>query len=358
MTFSSGLLGGSGGAEKVCITQANYFHRAGHEVTILTNDFINRHASVFFPLDEGIKLINIADECITDRVTQFSEWNNRIEGINPDVIVTSGLDDVDLITRLQTPRAKIINVCNGRPDYDYANIHTFHRSPEWVQRLKTLWYRVHGTNVFFESYKQFLPQDIKAEVRVIPNVVPTLRLSNKTKKRVLFLGSFGEGKNQLQLIKNFVRANRPDWELVLRGNWSSYTDKCLKYLTENNITNVKLLDPAKDIESEFLNASIFASTSLFEGFPLAVTESMSAGLPQISYASCSGSNELIKNTANGFLARNDDEFVFALKYLMDNKLERVRMGNNARESVQKYSEESVMTSWLDFINEVVNETNS
>ena len=52
------------------------------------------------------------------------------------------------------------------------------------------------------------------------------------------------------------------------------------------------------------NASVCAFPSKYEGFPLALTEAMSAGLPCVGFKSCTGVNGLIVDGENGFLVED------------------------------------------------------
>ena len=62
-----------------------------------------------------------------------------------------------------------------------------------------------------------------------------------------------------------------------------------------------LVGQTKDIAYYYNISKIFAFTSVFEGFPNALTEAMHFRLPCISTDCPTGPSELIKNQENGFL---------------------------------------------------------
>ena len=93
--------------------------------------------------------------------------------------------------------------------------------------------------------------------------------------------------------------------------------------------------------------------SRHEGFPLALGEALSAGLPSLGFRNCPGVNELIEHGKNGFLANDQSELKNNLeKLIQDNEL-RQKFGENAHLSMKKYAPETVLKQWEAFINNLV-----
>ena len=100
-------------------------------------------------------------------------------------------------------------------------------------------------------------------------------------------------------------------------------------------------------------AAIFAFPSAFEGFPLALTEAMSAGLPAVGCKSCPAVNELIKDGENGFLCENGvDAFAQALEKLMSDEELREKMGQAAKEDMKQYAPDKIWDMWEKLIEQV------
>ena len=57
------------------------------------------------------------------------------------------------------------------------------------------------------------------------------------------------------------------------------------------------------IEAEYLAAALLAHPAEHEGWGLAVTEAMAAGVPAVGFADCPGVNQLIRDGVNGLLVR-------------------------------------------------------
>ena len=104
----------------------------------------------------------------------------------------------------------------------------------------------------------------------------------------------------------------------------------------------------------FLSADIGVYPSNFEGFPLGLSEALAIGLPCIGIGTATGIKELIIDRENGLLSEfNVIDFARKLTELMNNQPLRIKYGQQARESVKKYSEERFWAKWEAFIEDMV-----
>ena len=111
---------------------------------------------------------------------------------------------------------------------------------------------------------------------------------------------------------------------------------------------------SSDIHSHYVASDIFAFPSAFEGFPLAMTEAMSAGLPVVAYKDCPAVNELIENGKDGYLAENGVKpFAEGLQKLMKDRELRSRMGQQAHNAMKQYAPESIWNQWENLLRNVV-----
>ena len=62
----------------------------------------------------------------------------------------------------------------------------------------------------------------------------------------------------------------------------------------------------KDVNSYYVYAKATLLTSLYEGFPNCLIESIVLGTPVVSFDCQSGPNEIIKNGINGYLVKYKD----------------------------------------------------
>lgn len=150
----------------------------------------------------------------------------------------------------------------------------------------------------------------------------------------------------------------PDWKVELWGEIydKKYFCELKELLNRKNINNVSFCGVSNDIVNKLKDASIFAFPSAYEGFPLALTEAMSAGLPCVGFKSCPAVNELIKDGSNGILCDDTiEDFARGLAELMDDADKRERYGLQAKEDMKQYAPEKIWNQWEELINKIVRE---
>jgi glycosyltransferase involved in cell wall biosynthesis len=113
---------------------------------------------------------------------------------------------------------------------------------------------------------------------------------------------------------------------------------------------LKIHHVTKDMESAYLEGSIFVMTSRFEGFGMVLVEAMTCGLPCIAFDCPYGPREIIEDGKTGYLIPYEDDgmFIEKLTYLMEHPEVREQMGRAAKESVKRFSVTSVMQKWKQF----------
>ena len=83
--------------------------------------------------------------------------------------------------------------------------------------------------------------------------------------------------------------------------------------------------PTADIQKEYVNSSVFAFSSRFEGFGMVLVEAMACGLPVVSFACPCGPKDIVRDGEDGFLVENgnvDDLAQQLMKLMADEILRR------------------------------------
>ncbi len=89
-----------------------------------------------------------------------------------------------------------------------------------------------------------------------------------------------------------------------------------------------------EVNIELSNIDIYLSTSLWEGLPLSVLQSMCAEKPLV-LSDCVGNLDLVKKNYNGILFNDLNDGIAALYEMIDHPDKREEMGSHSLEIVQK-----------------------
>ncbi len=167
--------------------------------------------------------------------------------------------------------------------------------------------------------------------------------------RAIAVGKQSFQKNYERMINLWanVTSKHPRWELHIYGksepnlNLNGLIKKL--YLDKN----IFLHNPIKNIQSKYLESSIFLMSSRFEGMPMVMLEAMSCGLPIVSFDSPHGPRELIDDGINGFLIeyKDDEKYIEKIFTLIENKNKRIELGQNSRQKSLDFSIPRTMKKW-------------
>jgi len=159
-----------------------------------------------------------------------------------------------------------------------------------------------------------LKKKISAPVSYIYNPTYLKKKFNKYKKRslhpykyIINVSRFEKQKDHLTLLKSFKKIQQfTNYHLVLIGYGSEEVN--IKNYIKNNFLEkyVKIINNSNNALPYIKNAELFILTSLYEGLPNVIIESIALGTPVISSNCKSGPNEiLLKGTGGGLFKQGD-----------------------------------------------------
>tara|TARA_B100001063_G_scaffold223409_1_gene230628 strand:+ start:742 stop:1860 length:1119 start_codon:yes stop_codon:yes gene_type:complete len=107
----------------------------------------------------------------------------------------------------------------------------------------------------------------------------------------------------------------------------------------------------KDIIPYYLNAKGTLLTSIYEGYPNVLIESIAMNTPVVSFDCPGGPNEIIKNGVNGFLAKylDVDDLKKKISLLLQNKFDY----ENLKTSIEKNQIKEVFKQYENLINSFI-----
>lgn len=195
-------------------------------------------------------------------------------------------------------------------------------------------------------FKSFIDE---RKISIIPNPIKIVdSFKNNKEKIILTVGRVDENKNQEQIIRSFSRLKQEGWRLIICGD-GSLLSKLKDLVIDLNINDaVEFKGIVKNIEKQYERASIFAFSSLSEGFPNVLLEAMNYGCACISTDCPTGPSMLIKNNVNGFLIPLADEVTYTnhLQKLINNEKTRNIFVSNAKSSLENYALNKVADQWI------------
>lgn len=368
----------AGGVEKVTCNLANALVERGHEVTILYRD--DKEGNPYFPLDKRVNQYNILFEngkkvvseklplplrIVRELVRPFKQSaaqavNAKFKGkqYGPQIRKFMDTHPADVILSCSIPSAKyviedagcklpVVEMIHSHPRVQFPDLSTAEKRA--VEKCKVMQILLPSGLKLARQYFPRLP------IVVIGNAVaPAKKLAHpgddKDHHKIICVGSISGTKQQLMLAEAFAKlvADFPDWTLEFWGaDRAPYAIHMRKWVEKNYLSDVIHMNGKTDhVEDVYAEADIFCLPSRGEGFPLALSEAMAAGLPAVGFSDCTGVSDLIENGKSGFLVtRSVDELAGALRKLMGQPSLRKEMGIAGRQAMKQYAPEHIWNQW-------------
>ena len=291
-------------------------------------------------------------------IKRFKYLLKEIRKYNPDVILTSGYNDLalDLIVFLNKIKGKktifqtdttyfdkqrnllkeffkrnLLKIfdyafCVGTAQINYLKTLNFN-----IERIfKVSWYAVDSEQIlaaFSESFAKRI------------NTIEKLNLMNKN---FIYAGRLSAEKNLKTLISAFKEVKNnggKDWGLIIVGDGAD-REELEKIVRVQNIPNVFFAGGVfwKDVPKYYALSDVFILPSLSEPWGLVVNEAMICGLPVI-VSKKAGSAELIKENENGFIFNPNDKsgLISIMLKFTNNEVDAKKMSESSKNMIKNYS---------------------
>lgn len=338
---------GCGGLERVITEIANHANNSSYAVYIICLT----KSDVFYTLGDGIDVIMpkfTYKKNIMYKFRVFLYLLRSLYRIRPDSVLGFGevFNPMTIISARLTFN-KVYISDRSSPEKKLSFFVNFSR--------RALYPLADGLIAQTEKSKAILhKKKYNNNIAVIPNPLRKINDAHEKKynNNIVAVGRLVAGKNFLKLIKIFASLDDPkDWNLIIIG---SGPEKKLLLQAINTMKlqgRVTLIDAINDIDEYFSQATIFASTSLSEGFPNALSEAMAFPLACISYDCIAGPSEIISDNISGALIPidADDLFKDKLQRLINDPLLIERYRSNSILNRGAFASESVCRRYLEFI---------
>lgn len=355
----------SGGMERVLTNKANYLARHGYEVVVVTTD--QRGAQPFFPLEPSIRCIDLGIDYDENNGKPFLNkllhyplkqyrHKKRLEAVlmaeRPDVTVSMFNNDAGFIPGIKDGSIKLLEI-------HFSKFKRLQYGRKGLWKLADRWRSKQDENTVkkFERFVVLTEEDKGywgnlPNIMVIPNAISdipaeTALLENK---KVIAVGRYTYQKGFERLVDawHLLASRFPDWNLVIIGDGEErplLEQRIRSYGLERQVT---LTRPTQEIDKAYMEASILASSSRYEGLPMVLLEAQSFGIPIVAFQCKCGPKDIVSDGINGYLVPEGDIAGMArrLEILMKDEDLRKRMGLRAKESALRFNEETIMKKWM------------
>jgi glycosyltransferase involved in cell wall biosynthesis len=361
-----------GGADRVIIEKANSLVEVGFRVTIVTESQMGRDFS--FPLNNSVNHIDIG----LDFNKQYKQGTFRrtytyltllykykrqlsivLKTLRPDIVITTLGRSVTIITKMRDGSMKI-----GESHTVKAHVRGFDQMEEngFFHCLVAKLLKKNTERSVSKLKKLVLLTKEDAadwsgivDTVVIPNSIPFFpnECAKLENKQVIIVGRFNDAKGYNYMIEawTIVHQHHSDWILHVYGSGELHDQVSLWIQEKQLLDTIIMHEPTIDIMSRYLESSICAMSSRYEGFPMVLLEAMSCGVPCVSFDCPYGPRNIIQNEEDGLLVDylNSQALAKGICRLIEDKELRKRLGARARENILRFSKERVILQWKNFL---------
>jgi glycosyltransferase involved in cell wall biosynthesis len=356
-----------GGAQKSAVLLAKELTRSGNLVKFIT--FYPEHTD-FFEVPDDIevrRLIYPFHENFRIRVPfktlrVLMRWFYRIKDLYDLRIMIKRLTP-DLVITFEAPTSVITFVALQQtcPMIASERVHPgFHKIPRWARILRPVVYK--SKNVAIHCQGKVIAEWISKEYGKTPFIIPNFlgpKLDvewNKDSKKIKVFSRYSDQKGiDLAIIAWSklplnIKASHT-LEIFGDGDRSEY-QQMVEHLSLTEY--IKLNGPTKNVSRELSDCLIFLLPSRFEGFPNALSEAISAGIPSIATDCPSAIRELTDNGkyAN-LISASPDQIADALTNLISDNERMKELHETGHEILNLFNEQKILNAWMNLIQRVL-----
>ena len=375
--YPTGLNPQKGGVERITDIIAKILLKRGY--TIFYFNWEREQDNYEYP----VPVIDLPSSNLEDP-NNLEVYNRFLKENRIDVIINQhGLyEGTYFLSQVKVQNVKIISVLHSDPfgyyDHLFADLMTLRDSSikEKVKRVARFFlYRkvkkiIHRSLVnhytfiqehpqyvclLSESYKERLEEycDLPDNYFISipnPNTYENIEIIPHKEPILLFVGRLdNRSKKLFTLIDIWYRLCKlyPQWKLIIVGDGP---DKDVLINKAKDISNIEFKG-YQDPREYYEKASIFCMTSIFEGFPMCLTEAMQFGCVPVAFDSFSAVYDIIKPGETGELVKSFDkkEYVGKLIHLIDDETYRKKLSKNAFQYVKRYDIANILPKWIELI---------
>lgn len=333
-----------GGGERVCVNLANEFVKLGYKVEVVV--FSLEKAIFDKDLNDNITLTCLNIDTNKSAIWKLFFYLNRTK---PTYIVSFNYHISFFLVLLKSFfKFKLFSRSISTFSENFKN-----RTSIFDKiKIKLLTYGLKKSDLVIsqsEGMKKDLNKFNIKKIEVINNPINPKYLNIQEDKKedfILFVGRLSKEKRIDDLLKAFCNVNE-NYSLYIIGN-GILKDELKNLATKLQIMNrVKFLGHKSNIEEYYTKARCTLLSSLYEGFPNVLVESIACGTPVVSYNCPNGPSEIIIDGVNGYLVDYLDieDLYKKINKTLDEELDI----NLIKKSAERYYPEKIAKKYIEVI---------
>lgn len=355
-----------GGAESLLTTIANALYRTGrYEIGIME---IVHYGVKEEPVDEGIKIhpyyireddpdrkmkirdvYRAWDKVIREHVPMDYDIYISFNYLLPSFMLPPGKKNVAWI------HGDVYDLVNRYPNQKIMTdeIDLQREAFKKVDRIIAI------SDITEQSLRELFPE-YESKIRVVFNGIDYERVRSLSMERtttilkkpaIVFVGRLDENKNPLRMLEIFKKLTkkRDDVSLYYLGTGVLKDDLKEEIETNELSDRVFMLGYVQNPFPIISQANVLGMTSISEGFPMVLLESVSLGIPFVSSV-VGGSRILANSQTCGKNYESDDEAVSALLSFIDYDSEELKKRCN--DTIEKFSIQQYISNIENVFNEL------
>ncbi len=342
----------TGGAERVCVTLANNFVEKGIHVVIIVLHL--KDSILKSELDPRVGVIDLKSDHARYAIFRLYRW---IWKLNPSKIISFSSQLTALLVLVRWISRNSFKIISR----NVTNLSKARGLQKSVWHKNIVFFFLMRTYAYVDKYiaqTEKMKMDMvrtfslnPQKIVVIHNPVnPNLLKqygSNVTRnKEILFVGRLCSEKaidELLNIFKDFHKV-LPEYKLRIVGD-GPLKESLQQLASTLGFEDAVIWEGAQiKLAPYYQQARVVVLTSIYEGFPNVLIESVSLGTPVVAYDCISGPSEIIIDGLNGYLIENLNKKMFKEKLLQavnDNwNYELVK------ESAKEFSADKIATVYL------------
>ncbi|AMV62335.1 Glycosyltransferase [Pediococcus damnosus] len=253
----------------------------------------------------------------------------------------------------QTPEVRVIAWMHNNYKTYLTQYYQLMKS-EFVQGLKAADVVVVLTESDYINYRQFNEKTVKIynPLTIVPEEKADLSAHT-----IAFTARIAIQHKGIDFLLEAAQYLPDDWKIAMAGEGSDEDMEIFKQLVKKFDVADKIIYRGalkdEELQAHYETASIFVSTSRWEGMPLVIGEAMGFGLPIVAMEN-TGSREFLGNSEYGILTKAQDvpDFVAGLnKLIVSEPLRRTYAKKSCKRIRSSFMLDKIIKQWLPILSD-------